>query len=640
MAGSEEVSGTHDETDFAVQRVAVYVVTRGGDDVPEHVRIALAALRPSVRSLAVVTTSGVGERTRRGLGALADHVFTATSSDFTPGCYAQAIRALRADIASADELLLTGDCWFGPVADIAPVLDRMGRTSAGAWQMVENRDGAPRDFTAQGFPAPRLPWSWTVVRREVLDSAAWRQYWAADQPATPAGEVEFARHLTEAGHRVDFAFRSADFPYGNPALYCPVRLLAAGCPVLSVLPFSLYPPFLQQHAILGREIVAAVEKTGYPPSAMWPHLARTVPAKALNTNAAMLEIFPEQHEAVAPSGRIAVVAYISDVALADELLDYVENVPAGYDLFVTTTDGVKAARLRSSLGSRESLGARTVDIRVTPTGGGGDMGDFFVGCRDVIAGDHYDLIVKIHVRRKRAKTANVRHYFRRYQWDNVLGSRAHVANLLQLFEREPGLGIVFPPMIHIGYATMGRGWGPYRGETLRLAERLGIRVPFDLISPLAPFGATWIARPAALRRLAAAGWTYGDYKKSRALARIQERIVVASAAEDGFHARTVLTAEHAAISHTAIEFKADQLTSTSTGYPVDQITLMHRLGPTGRGGPVGLSRMYLRGNHPRLSAALLPAMSLAERGYLRVRGLRARAAARRAIRALREERQA
>ncbi len=621
-----------DGGDSADRRVVVYAFTRAGDAVPPHVKIALEALRPHATRLAVVVGSDVGERARDEVASLADDLIEMPSPQFDLDFYARGIGRLERALATADELLLTGEGWFGPLGDFGEVFAKMAAVRADVWQMVENRAGSPRDFSAQGFPAPVLPWSWTVIRRSALASSAWREYWEEPGHADGAGESVFAARFSAQKFSVAYAYSAKDFGYADPALYSANRLIDAGCPIVSTLPFSLYPPFLQQHAIVGREIAASIARAGYPLDAVWSHLARTVQPKALNTNAAMLEIIPPRPVGAAVSQRIAVVAYISDTALADELLGYVENVPAGFDLFVTTTDGVKASALRAALRDRASLGARSVDIRVTPTGGGGDMGDFFVGCRDVIASDEYDLVVKVHVRRKRAKTLNVRRYFRRYQWENVLGSEMHVRNVIALFEREPGLGLVFPPMLHIGYSTMGHGWGPYRPETVALAKKLGVRVPLENISPLAPYGATWIARPAALRRMASLPWTYTDYKRSRSLSRVQERLLVAAAAEDGFHVRTVLTPEHAAISHTAIEFKADQLTATSVGYPVDQIEFMHRAGWTGQGGLVGLSRMYLRANHPRISAVVMPLSFLAERGFLRARDARGRFSSRRAHR--------
>src|SRR3546814_13819344 len=81
--------------------------------------------------------------------------------------------------------------------------------------------------------------------------------------------------------------------------------------------------------------------------------------------------------------------------------------------------------------------------------------------------------------------------------------------------REPGLGWVCPASMHIGYGTMGRAWARLERAVGRVDRELGLTVPLDNVSPLAPFGGMWIGRPEALRRLSEHGWRYSDYRNPR-----------------------------------------------------------------------------------------------------------------------------
>lgn len=615
-----------DTSATSARRLIVYALASEGTEPGRAVERALSGLRPHAGRIVVVAASSVDMSDLDRLNGLVDASISVSAEHFSPDFYRLALARER--LADWDEVLLTGDGWFGPMVDFDEVFDRMSRVEASHWQMIEDRHGPLREFPDQGFPRQSLPWTWTLLRRAAFESAAWEQYWR--EPGSSTGEdLVFTERLSEAGLRGAHAYTADAFGTDHPAVFSADLLLDAGCPILSRTLFGLYPPLLQQHAVLGRDVLRAAEIHGFPLEAVWPTLSRTVPAKALNTNAGMLEVLPRSSSPEPGPHRIAVIAYISDVTLAPELRDRLAHLPDGYDLIITTNDGVKARHLRGlwSDGSSDH-GVRRLDVRVTPANPGRDMSDFFVACRDVILSDDYDLVVKVHARRKRSKTMNVRRYFRRYQWDNILGGSEHIRAIIALFEREPGLGMVFPPMLHIGYSTMGRGWGPYRKAALAVLAQLSVRVPQDLVSPLAPYGGMWVARPAALRALASQGWTYRDFRGPREsdLARVLERIVVPVAARDGFHARTVLSREHAAISHTALEFKADEMLAAAPGYPVDQITLLHRAGPTGRGGIVGLTRMYLRLNHRVLSRLLLPPMAAAEHVFHRTS--RARHAAR------------
>lgn len=532
--------------------------------------------------------------------------------------YRAAVDAIRPSLRGDDELVFTGDVWFGPVGNLEAVLNGMSGRDLDHWIMMDSVELPV--FPDEGFPAPQESWVWTVLRARVLDSPLWARFWSGRDHS----EAVLTRAVRDAERTSETAFPSATLG-AAAAVFAPDLLLEAGCPLMRRTAFGLYPPYLHQQAFLGRDVLTHLNDAGYPIGLALDALTRAIAPKALNTSAGMLEIVPPGAQ-TPPSRppRIVVVAHVGDLDRAAYLFDTLRSLPPGWHLVVTTGDGRKAARLAEVFRVDEA-GPGAVEIRVTPGGRGRDMGDFFVACRDVIHSDDYDLIVKVHARSMRRKTTNVRRYFRRYQLENLLGSDDHVRAILRLFEFEPQLGLVFPPMMHIGVATMGRAWAGLRGRAVELCERIGVHVPLDVHSPLAPFGGMWIARPAALRRLAIE-WQYRDYgeagrQRYRSLAHLQERLIAPSAAQDGYHSRTVLTAEHAAISHTALEFKADQLMSTTTGYPVDQIRFMHRAGRTGHGGIVGLSRMYLSLNHRLTAAVVLPALAVAERVYGTLRHL-------------------
>jgi rhamnosyltransferase len=149
----------------------------------------------------------------------------------------------------------------------------------------------------------------------------------------------------------------------------------------------------------------------------------------------------------------------------------------------------------------------------------------------------------------------------------------------------------------------------------------------DEVSPLAPLGGMFVCRPEALRLLSEHEWHYADYAPSEAfpkalLGPTQERLLAYAAGERGFHSRTVMNAEHADISHTSLEFKLDQLSSTTPGYPIEQIQFLHRSGPTGRGSALDLTRMYLRLNHPEAAKSMAPFAAVARGAVHRLKSLR------------------
>lgn len=611
------------------RRLVVYAVSHSLGTGDGAVTTALTALRPIAARLVVVVPSSIGADAMTALSAVTDAVLVHSSDRVDSSVYPWALEAdpLRGRF---DEVVLTGDSWFGPTANLAAQVSRMEAVDCEVWGMIENALGEPEAFPDAGFPAPEGAWVWVAVRAGVLANAVWESLWAtgrrSDRPAPR--EHEFLSRLRALGLPPAYAFPAAEFPSQDPGLFTPLLLVDAGCPFVRRDVFTRYPPYLHRFAVIGRDILAGLEQRGYPTAGILQNLVRSTPPKALNANAGLLEVLPGTGSSYDPNSplRIAAVVHITDLEGTTSLLERLRFLPAGYDLFITTTDGKRATRIQELVESNDH-GARSFDVRVTPANRGRDMSDFFVGCRDVVLSSDYDLVVKLHSRRMRRKTVNLKRYFRRYQYENLLDSSGYVADLIGLFQKEPSLGLVFPPMMHIGYNIMGTGWGTYRDAAQELSEQLGIHVPFDNVSPLAPYGGMWIGRPEALRLLTSQRWRYGDYRTRNAhryyeLAKVQERLVVYAAAELGYHARTVLTPEHAAISHTVLETKADELFSTTRGWPVEQIHLMQRAGFIGHGGVVALSRMYVRLNHPRASRVLMPLYELALRAFVAVKVMR------------------
>lgn len=600
------------------RRVILYLIDDRRAEVSDDAIAALRSLRPWATDIVAVVLAGTDPAGAERLLEVVDTVVVHAGPSMDMLAYSTAIREARGSIERADEVVFTGNSWFGPVRELGPIFERMDAQPLHAWQMTGNVDGRPETFPEEGFPGRVFSWLWLAVRGDVVRSREWAELW----PKSVVAQHEFAAALDLAGYRTGEAFPAADYPRGDPALFAPDLLIEDGFPFLSKAVFAQYPPFLDRHAVLGRELLEVVDEYGFPLDGILRDLARNVPPKALNSIAGMLEVLPDvslDYDSSKPF-RIGVIAYVPDIAFIAELKDRLVNLPAGFDLVVTTGDGGRARAIERELAEWEDAPFVRFETRVSWVRRGRDKAALFIACRDLILGDEYDLLVVVHGRTSARKTDNMQNYSRRHQLDNLLSSPGYVENLLGLFQREPGLGLVFPPMVHIGNAIMGRGWGAYRDPALALCERLGVRVPLDRVSPLAPFGGMWVGRPDALRPLALERWSDNDYGKPGRrtfveLGRVQERLIPLVAAEQGYYCRTVLNQEHAAISHTSLEYKADQMFSTTRGYPVEQIRFMHRLGFTGHGGVVALTRMYLRMNHPKLARATSPLYRVLFRTY-------------------------
>ncbi|WP_284253233.1 rhamnan synthesis F family protein [Pseudolysinimonas kribbensis] len=399
----------------------------------------------------------------------------------------------------------------------------------------------------------------------------------------------------------------------HPAFDAALQLLSDGCPVLKRRPFFHDPLYLDREAIIGRLLLQSATAEGYPADLILQNLAHTAAPKILNTSASLLEILPDRMDGYDPRKpfRIAAAVHVYYLDLADELLDRLEMLPSSYDLYVTTSDEEKAETLRGILDRRDDVRRDRTEVRVVGSNDGRDISALFVGLRDVLIGGRYDLIVKVHSKRSTQEKAAVGDFFRAQQLDNLLKSPGYAANLLGLFQRERGLGLVFPPTVHIGFPTLGGAWFTNKDRAAELLARLDVHIPLDEISPLAPLGSMYVFRPQALLPLTRIEWTWDNYSDQGyadgGLAHVQERIPAYVAGEGGYHARTVANAEYAAISHTFLEYKLDQLSAPVQGYAIDEVVDARLHADTYRrvGTRLGYLKDYLVRYHPSTVRALV-----------------------------------
>lgn len=595
------------------RRVIFYLFYDPQGIVDDYVIYKLERLRPFCEHLFVVVNGQLTDEGRDRLAPVVDTVWLRENTGFDVWGYKEALAEFGEDrLADYDELILMNYTWFGPVNPFEPIFERMDAAAVDFWGMTEHDKQVPNPFTRKGVLQRHIQSHWIAVRRSMFLSESWRAYWRDMPPIVSytdsilSHESRFTHHFDTLGFEYDVAFPQRNYSTWHPAFYDAEALLDDGCPALKRRPFFHDPLLLDRHSIIARRFAEKASTLGYPVDMIYRNIARSSPPKALNTNAAMLEIMPDVDVSYDPSRplRTAVIAHIFYVDLARELLAYCANLPGTYDLIITTNDERSAAAIELIVEEWADPGCARVDIRVLPSNRGRDMGAFFVGCADILRGRDYDLVFKIHSKKTVQEGKNAGDLFRRHQLTNLLGSGGYAANLVALFQREPGLGMVYAPTIHIGYPTLGRGWFGNKEAAREVADRLGIHVPFDEPSPLAPYGCMFAFRPEALRLLSDVEWQYADYPspknhKDGSIAHIQERLFSYAVAELGYYTKTVATTRYAAISHTSLEYKLDRISANIQGYAIDQVHVLDASGDFLGGGPVGYALAYTRFRHPR-----------------------------------------
>jgi len=550
-----------------MRRIVFYLFFDPAGRVDDYVLHKLSHLRDHAEHIFVVSNSPLDDANRARMESVADTVWVRENVGFDVWAYKEAMKVFGADRLTAfDELILMNYTFFGPIGSFDPVFSEMdANADIDFWGVTDHGD-YPAGATGDKLMFHRhIQSHWIAVRRRLFTSEPFREYWD-DMPMITSyhdsitrHEGRFTHHFSELGYRFAVAFPADRYPSQHPIMDNPVLVVGDGSPIVKRRTFFHDPLYLDKHAVLGRDLIGVVEDRGYPVDLIYSNLARTSVPRNLSTNMGLLEILPDVDLNTYDRSqdlRVAAVLHIYYVDMTEALLDRLEMLPSGFDLFVTTTDSERSAEIVSRLAAR----GVTADVRIVDSNQGRDISAFFIGCRDVIESDDYDLIVKLHSKASPQDDFNLGDLFKRHLFENLLSSPGYASNVLGLFQRYESLGIVFPPVIHVGYPTMGHGWFANKPRAQEEAARLGITVPFDESTPLATYGSMFIARPAALRPIAAGDYEYGEFPsdgdyRDGTLAHALERLVAYSALSEGYHARQVLTADFASIYYSYLEYK-------------------------------------------------------------------------------------
>ena len=614
----------------SARRIVIYMFFDPQGRVDDYVTYKLRALREHSERIVVIVNGTVDEAGRDALESVADDVWERENVGFDVGAYREAQERLGWDaLGEYDELLLVNYTFYGPIYPFGEVFERMDARDIDFWGLTDH-EAFTHDDGRQ--VVPHLQSHWFAVRGRMLRSPEYRDYWTSMpeitsyQASIDLHEQRFTSHFEERGFTSDVAWPAADYPTGHPIFDSISLMLDDRLPIVKRRLFFHDPLYLDRRGIIGAEVVDRMKQAGYPLELMWRNAVRSAEPRILATNTQSMTVLPETDEGLdherLPS--IAVITHLYYEDLADEILDSVDTLPGSPRVIATTANEQKQRYIEERLAAR-GYGDRS-EVRIVGSNRGRDITAFYVTCRDVLHDPSIDLIVKIHGKRSVQDDYNIGTWFRRHLIENLLHSPGYAANVVKLFQDDPTIGVVFPPVMHIGYPTLGHAWFTNQPPAKELADRLGITVPFDRTTPLAPFGSMFIARRDALALLAGAGFQYEDFPEEGgyvdgALSHVVERMIPYAAAQLGYRMHQVMNARMSAISYTTLEYKMQAVATYLPGYADEQVDFLHRMHRNDLA-PLAVVKNLALARAPKAARAAVPLYQLARRTYHRLRGLR------------------
>ena len=615
-----------------MKRAGIFLFYDPEGKVDDYILGCLGSLQQHMDYLLVVSNSPLDETNRKRLESVSSEVMERKNVGYDVGAYRDGLRHLGWDhMGDYDELVLFNYTFFAPIHPWAGLFERTDKWDTDFWGITEHDEVRPHPFLPKLVMPRHIQSHWIAVRSSLSTTKDWRTYWEDMPPIESYNdsiqwhESRFTGYFNALGYRHEVAYNVDDYPSANPVFDNASLLLQDGCPILKRRNLFHNPLHLDRFAIIGADMLEQARLAGYDTDLILSNLARTSKPRDLVTNAGLTWVVPqsasEETYAAAATQKILAVAHIFYADMAEEILQRLSVLPKGYYLVATTSNEENQAQIRAVM---ERYGVEG-EVRVVASNRGRDIGAFLVDCNDVLASGKWDIVVKIHSKKSVQDDYNAAQLFKTHLYDNLLNSRAHVANILAEFAAHPSLGMVLAPLPHMGYPTMGHAWFTNREPAQAVAKRLGINVPFDKDMPLATYGSMFIARPQALAKLVNAGFkpenfpVEGGYKDG-SLAHVLERLMAYAALSEGFYVRPVLAPKWAEVYYGYLEYKLAAVSSFLPPFTIDQVPYLKA-----HGGPIPNVLASIKVNimlrQPKVGNALKPAYRLVRKGAATVRKL-------------------
>lgn len=615
-----------------MKRAGIFLFYDPEGKVDDYILGCLGSLQQHMDYLLVVSNSPLDETNRKRLESVSSEVMERKNVGYDVGAYRDGLRHLGWDhMGDYDELVLFNYTFFAPIHPWAGLFERTDKWDTDFWGITEHDEVRPHPFLPKLVMPRHIQSHWIAVRSSLSTTKDWRTYWEDMPPIESYNdsiqwhESRFTGYFNALGYRHEVAYNVDDYPSANPVFDNASLLLQDGCPILKRRNLFHNPLHLDRFAIIGADMLEQARAAGYDTDLILSNLARTSKPRDLVTNAGLTWVVPqsasEETYAAAATQKILAVAHIFYADMAEEILQRLSVLPKGYYLVATTSNEENQAQIRAVM---ERYGVEG-EVRVVASNRGRDIGAFLVDCNDVLSSGKWDIVVKIHSKKSVQDDYNAAQLFKTHLYDNLLNSRAHVANILAEFAAHPALGMVLAPLPHMGYPTMGHAWFTNREPAQAVAKRLGINVPFDKDMPLATYGSMFIARPQALTKLVNAGFkpenfpVEGGYKDG-SLAHVLERLMAYAALSEGFYVRPVLAPKWAEVYYGYLEYKLAAVSSFLPPFTIDQVPYLKA-----HGGPIPNVLASIKVNimlrQPKVGNALKPAYRLVRKGAATVRKL-------------------
>ena len=491
-------------------RLGFFVVNVGDfEDIHEYIKFYLRGIRELIGELYIVCTQEIAHREKEFLKSIDAKIFL-ISDQFNDDTIFKTVFKNISEIMcdNTKEVFYMSSKIIGPVNNLETAINEMEELKNDFWSPIADLSDSREIIASPDF---------LVISRTLAQSYEFKNF--LDSEITLKS---FTYYFADKGFIWDSWVHIDEFCVmtDDPWVYYASELLEKKqAPIFPRRIFDLeYSELLDNSlGVAARNLLLYLEESSnYNVDYIWDYLLKTRHQSdivklfhmnyILSTTAYNKSLIDE----IRQKRKMALVIHIYRTDMSTELARYASHMPVETDIYITTDTKEKKDVIEKIFNAK--LSNKIIEVRIIENRGR-DVSSKLVGVKDVIM--QYDYVCCIHDKKTpHLKPMTIGEGFGQKCFDNIIYNKAYVNNILELFERNPRLGIAVPPEPNHAtlFTTLGYEWSGNYEIAADIANKMGLRVPMDEgKEPVAPFGSFFWFRPKALKILYDQNWNYVDF---------------------------------------------------------------------------------------------------------------------------------
>ncbi len=482
--------------------------------VDDYVIYLLESLNPFLNYLLVVCNGPLKEDAYTKLEKVSSEVLIRENEGFDVGGYREGIFHLGLDrLAQYDETIMFNYTFYGPLYPFSEMFNKMNQLDLDFWGITKHHKVDPDPFMANryGYLPEHIQSHFLVLRSEFIKSKDYIEF--ITNLKNPQSYIEsiceyesiFTKYFADLGYNWDVYVNTDEY---EGYAFCPIMfylkdlIIDKRCPIVKRRSFFTdYYDFMLNTC--GEPTIEAYdyiqENLAYDLDLVWDNLLRLENmaeiSRAMHLNYMLSD---SESEDEVECSKAAIFCYVEDYMHMNKYVKYIIPLLSEIDAFVLASSKIIEDIKKAFGDGHNKIRYYAVD----------NYFDALNLVKEKASDYHYVCMMKVAELEQAQPYSNYDSWQYR-DWENLIGTKYVVRNVISTFEYNHKLGLLIPPIPNHGdiFPKIADGWMGRYDEVDRILHQHNINVNIKKEDePLAPFGGSFWIRSDLLQSVCGHEW--------------------------------------------------------------------------------------------------------------------------------------